>query len=75
MIGFAKKLILADTFGACISSSTGNIDMPTAWIFSLLYMLQLYYDFSGYSDIALGLSNIFGFSFKENFNFPYLSTS
>lgn len=75
MIGFSKKLILADTFGACISSASGNIDMPTAWGVALLYMLQIYYDFSGYSDIAIGLSNIFGFSFHENFNFPYLSLS
>lgn len=75
MIGFCKKLILADTFGFCIASSTGNIDVPTAWLFSLLYMMQLYYDFSGYSDIAIGLSNLFGFTFKENFNFPYLSLS
>lgn len=75
MIGFAKKLILADTFGACIASAAKTIDVPTAWGISLLYMLQLYYDFSGYSDIAIGLSKMFGFSFKENFNFPYLSSS
>ena len=75
MIGFAKKLILADTFGACIASASGSIDVPTAWGVSLLYMLQIYFDFSGYSDIAIGLSNMIGFNFKENFNFPYLSLS
>ena len=75
MIGFAKKLILADSFGVCISSVSNAIDVPTAWGIALLYMLQIYYDFSGYSDIAIGLSNLLGFSFRENFNFPYLSLS
>lgn len=75
MIGFVKKLILADTFGACIASVSSAIDLPTAWGVALLYMLQIYYDFSGYSDIAIGLSNILGFSVQENFNFPYLSVS
>lgn len=74
MIGFIKKLILADTFGACIDSAR-IVDTPTAWGIALLYMLQIYYDFSGYSDIAIGLSNMLGFSVKENFNFPYISTS
>lgn len=74
MIGFAKKLILADTFGACIAKAT-VVDVPTAWLVALLYMLQIYYDFSGYSDIAIGLSGMLGFSVKENFNFPYLSCS
>lgn len=76
MIGFVKKVVLADTFGAClINASVGNIDMCTAWGTALLYALQIYYDFSGYSDIAIGISKMFGFSFKENFNFPYLSCS
>ena len=75
MVGFAKKLILADTFGACISSAAQAIDVQTAFGMSLLYMLQIYFDFSGYSDIAIGLSNMLGFSMKENFNFPYLSCS
>ncbi|MDY2557451.1 MAG: MBOAT family O-acyltransferase [Candidatus Faecousia sp.] len=75
MIGFAKKLLLADAFGVCIASATDCVDVPTAWGIALLYMLQIYYDFSGYSDIAIGLSNMLGFSFHENFNFPYLSRS
>lgn len=75
MIGFAKKLILADTFGACVASASTAIDTPTSWGIALLYMLQIYYDFSGYSDIAIGLSNMLGFSIKENFNFPYISCS
>ena len=75
IIGFGKKLILADTFGACIAKANGPIDIPTAFGVGLLYMLQIYYDFSGYSDIAIGLARMLGFSFKENFNFPYLSCS
>ncbi len=76
MIGFAKKLILADTFGAALAEipKTG-IDTPTAWIGAGVYMLQIYYDFAGYSDIAIGLSGLFGFAVKNNFNFPYRSKS
>ena len=76
MAGFAKKVILADTFGACLAEiGLANIDRVTAVGTLVLYMLQIYYDFSGYSDIALGLSAFFGFEFKGNFNFPYLSKS
>lgn len=79
-VGFAKKLILADMFGACVaeidSAAAGaGIDAPTAWLAVLLYMLQIYYDFAGYSDIAIGLGRLFGFQFKENFHFPYRSRS
>ena len=74
--GFAKKAILADTFGFAISEMTiGSIDQVTAVGSLFIYMLQIYYDFSGYSDIAIGLSNILGFDFSENFNFPYRSKS
>ena len=76
IVGFAKKVILADSFGACIASmGVENIDRVTAAGSVLLYMLQIYYDFAGYSDIAIGLSKIFGFDFKNNFDFPYRSTS
>ena len=79
VIGFAKKLILADIFGALIAEMEGNLsvgmDQPTAWGVAFLYMLQIYYDFSAYSDIAIGLSELFGIRMKENFNFPYLSRS
>lgn len=79
MIGFAKKVILADTFGAAVAGIQENlhlgIDMPTAWGCALLYMLEIYYDFAGYSDIAIGLAEMFGFEFKENFHFPYVSCS
>lgn len=76
IIGMAKKVILADTFGSFVSSINGaNIDAPTAWMGWFGYALQIYYDFAGYSDIAIGLSEIFGFHFDENFNFPYRSSS
>lgn len=79
MIGFAKKTIIADTLGLTVSNIMENleygIDNVTAIGGMLCYTLQLYYDFSGYSDIAIGISNCFGFEIKENFNFPYISTS
>lgn len=79
IIGFVKKLILADYFGLIIlevqNSMENGIDIQTSWICALLYTLQIYYDFAGYSDIAIGLSRILGLQFKENFNFPYISTS
>ena len=77
--GLAKKVIIADYFGSVIgtiqSNSGDNIDIPTSWLISFLYMLQIYYDFSGYSDVSIGLSNAVGFDIPENFNFPYVSTS
>lgn len=80
IIGCAKKVILADSFGTQIALINGRIagagvDVPTMWIRALLYFFQLYFDFSGYSDIAIGLSRIFGFEVKENFRYPYLSKS
>lgn len=76
MIGFVKKTILADTFGACLASiGLTGIDRITAAGTLVLYMLQIYYDFSGYSDIAIGLARLFGFQCKENFHFPYRSRS
>ena len=74
--GIAKKCILADVFGLAISEMTiGNMDRITALSSLLIYMLQIYYDFSGYSDMAIGLSKMLGFDFAENFNFPYRSKS
>lgn len=78
MVGFAKKLILADQLGSFIASVLfyeGSMDSLTAFGTMFAYMLQIYFDFSGYSDIAIGLAGLFGFEFKENFNFPYCSKS
>ncbi len=79
IIGFAKKLLIADTLGAHIafihSMAPNGIDRGTNWLIAIAYFFEIYYDFSGYSDIAIGLSDLFGFNLKENFNFPYISTS
>ena len=76
MIGFAKKILIADTFAVCIANADASkIDSLTAWGINLLFMFRIYFDFSAYSDIALGLSRIFGFEFEKNFDFPYLATS
>lgn len=77
IIGLGKKVLIADELGKTLSSiyNNGNFDNLTAWLIVIGYSLQLYLDFSGYSDIAIGISNIFGIKIKENFNFPYLSKS
>lgn len=79
IIGLAKKLIIADTLGALVArldaNYAGGIDTLTAWGLLVAYALQIYFDFSGYSDTALGLCRIFGFNFDANFNFPYTSLS
>lgn len=77
-IGIFKKVLIADTLGnvvVSIGKQGLNIDIVTAWGCTFLYFLQIYYDFAGYSDIAIGLLKILGFDCDENFNFPYKSTS
>ena len=79
IIGLSKKAILANTLGAVATNIMGE-DLQTmgvgvAWIGAIFYMLQIYFDFSGYSDMAIGLGKIFGFHFSENFNYPYISKS
>lgn len=77
--GLAKKVLLANTFGQSVDYimgvPTGQMGTLTAWLAVILYTLQIYYDFSGYSDMAIGLGRIFGFYYEENFNYPYLSSS
>lgn len=76
-IGLAKKVLLADAV-APVADAMFALENPTmteAWIGAIAYMLQLYFDFSGYSDMAIGLGMMFGFKFVENFNFPYISRS
>lgn len=79
IIGLSKKMLLANTLGAVadkiFSQSVDQFDSATAWIGAVAYALQLFYDFSGYSDMAIGLGYIFGFKFLENFNYPYISRS
>ena len=76
--GLAKKLLLADYLSAIADSSFIRIGDQTAvmaWFGILAYSLQIYFDFSGYSDMAIGLGKMFGFEFAENFNYPYISKS
>ncbi len=78
IIGLAKKVIIADILGKAVNivvSSYTNVDSVTLALTMLCYMIELYFDFSGYSDMAIGISKIFGFDFAENFNYPYLSLS
>lgn len=79
MIGFAKKSIIANNMAVVCdtiySQNVGNISMPILWLAAISFTLQIYYDFSGYSDMAIGLGKMFGFNISENFNYPYISTS
>ena len=79
IVGLGKKVMLANTL-ALISDqafdmSPEMLSTPMAWIGVLAYTLMIYYDFSGYSDMAIGLGKMFGFTFEENFNYPYISKS
>lgn len=75
IIGLSKKVLLANTFGAAWNALQGTAGTAAAWLGLLCYTLQIYFDFSGYSDMAIGLGQLFGFTFLENFNFPYISAS
>ncbi len=77
ILGFAKKIIIANQVGmlADIVFDGGTEYTPVAWLGAIAYMFQIYFDFSAYSDMAIGLGRIFGFHFLENFNFPYVSKS
>ncbi len=73
--GLAKKVLIANTMGSAadviFSAQGGELSVVTAWLGAIAYLFQIYYDFSGYSDMAIGLGLMFGFEFKENFNYPY----
>ena len=77
IIGLAKKVIIANSLGELFNILNNNvpISLASTWLKSLSYMLQIYSDFSAYSDMAIGLGCIFGFHFLENFNYPYISKS
>ena len=74
-VGLAKKVLLANQIGSLWNSISQLNDMSvaTAWLGAIAYSFQIYFDFSGYSDMAIGLGRMFGFYFLENFNFPYMS--
>ncbi|MBE6845782.1 MAG: MBOAT family protein [Ruminococcus sp.] len=77
IIGLSKKVIIANSFGELcrIFGDSGDKSIAYYWLYAISFTLQIYYDFSGYSDMAIGLGKIFGFDFPENFNFPYISRS
>ena len=77
MIGLSKKVLLSNQMAAIADAAFIQSDPPAllAWMGAVAYALQIYFDFSGYSDMAIGLGKLFGFDFLENFNYPYISSS
>ncbi len=79
IIGLSKKMLIANTLGAVAdkiyAQPVEQVDTLTAWVGAIAYTFQLFYDFSGYSDMAIGIGAIFGFKILENFNYPYISKS
>ena len=80
ILGLAKKILLANNLSiaaerAFALGGAGELSTAMAWLGSVSYTLQIYFDFSGYSDMAIGLGRMFGFRFEENFNYPYVSRS
>ncbi len=79
MIGLAKKVILANSVGQVFDQiaglQLGSFSVLTAWVGCISYAFQIYFDFSGYSDMAVGLGKMFGFEFRRNFDYPYTSSS
>jgi alginate O-acetyltransferase complex protein AlgI len=79
IVGLGKKVLIANTLGAIadqmFSLPTDRLTMGLSWLGIICYTLQIYYDFSGYSDMAIGLGRMFGFEFMENFQYPYISQS
>lgn len=79
IVGLSKKLLIANTMAAAADYVYGldaaELTFPLAWLGAVSYLFQIYFDFSGYSDMAIGLGKMFGFDFRENFNYPYISQS
>ena len=77
LIGLAKKVILANNLGKLcdVFMSSDEKSLLFYWLYAISFSLQIYFDFSGYSDMAIGMGKIFGFNFLENFNYPYISKS
>lgn len=76
-VGLSKKVLIANSCGKLweLTNTGANISALSAWLGIIAYTIQIYYDFSGYSDMAIGLGKMFGFEFCENFNYPYISGS
>lgn len=79
IFGLGKKVLIADTLGITVDQifeiPTQQLTASIGWLGIITYTLQIYFDFSGYTDMAIGLGNMFGFKFTENFNYPYISKS
>lgn len=79
VVGLGKKLLLAGTLATLVDGvfalAPGDVDARLAWLAALGYMLQIYFDFSGYSDMAIGLAQMFGFTTQENFCYPYIANT
>ena len=77
LVGLGKKILIADNFALLMKlfRESGEKSVLFYWLYAVAFMLNIYFDFSGYSDMAIGLGRIFGFRFIENFNYPYLSKS
>lgn len=78
MAGLGKKVLIANYAGSLAESLLANVDnaaVMSVWVGVLFYAFQIYFDFSGYSDMAIGLGHMFGFNYPENFKYPYISTS
>jgi len=75
IIGLAKKVLLANTLGQLVEHVRGQPNAMAAWMYLLAYTLHIYFDFSGYSDMAIGMGRMLGLVFPENFNYPYMARS
>jgi len=79
IVGLGKKVILSNNLAATVdlifAQNISDLSSLVLWLGAIGYMFQIYYDFSGYSDMAIGLGRMFGFQFQENFNYPYISSS
>ena len=77
LVGLGKKILIADQFALLIQMFRQSPEPSVVfyWLYAIAFMLNIYFDFSGYSDMAIGLGRIFGFHFNENFNYPYISQS
>ena len=78
-IGLGKKVLIANVMAVAVDSvfgaDLGHVNIAGAWIAALAYLMQIYFDFSGYSDMAIGMARMFGFVYQENFKYPYASSS
>lgn len=79
IVGLAKKVLIADVLAVAVDAifgaELGDVTAPAAWLAAFAYLLQIYFDFSAYSDMAIGIARVFGFTYLENFNYPFTATS